>query len=114
MINRVCSTGNVTSEQKLRNIQTGETITRSYNIKTVCTSHPEMRLHAAYVGDIKVVGKADPLIFAADVVTNSLWRHLSRLSADADLNDVTSVEGWPLRDITFTEPRPGASSFDQW
>lgn len=58
-------------------------------------------LDSRFLGEISVVGKNDPIVFAADVVANSLWRHLRALPDKADLNGPTSVEGWPLGDLVW-------------
>lgn len=54
------------------------------------------RLDSRFLGRIFVVGKDDPLVFAVDVVANSLWRHLSTLPPTADLNAGESVAKWPI------------------
>lgn len=58
-------------------------------------------LDTRYVGNISVVGKDDALIFATDVVANSLWRHLRTLPPDAPLNSATSVATWPLGELVW-------------
>jgi hypothetical protein len=59
------------------------------------------RLDSQFVGEIAVVGKSSPLVFAADVVANSLWRHLGTLDDAAWLNDAAAVAGWPLGDLVW-------------
>jgi hypothetical protein len=56
------------------------------------------RVDTKFIGGIHVVGKAHPLILAADIVTNHLAHHLRQLPADSPLNAPSSVEGWVLQD----------------
>jgi hypothetical protein len=56
------------------------------------------RVDTKFVGGIHVLGKAHPLVLAADIVTNHLAHHLKKLPADAPLNAPSSVEGWILQD----------------
>ena len=58
-------------------------------------------LDAKHVGDLVVLGKDDPLVFAADVVVNALHHHLSSLSIDAPLNQPSSICGWELADRVY-------------
>jgi hypothetical protein len=58
-------------------------------------------LDSKFLGKITVAGKDDPLVFAADVVANSLWRHLSKLHADAKLNAASSVSGWEAESLVW-------------
>jgi hypothetical protein len=58
-------------------------------------------LDSRFLGEISVVGKDDPLILLADVVANSLWRHLNALPHDAKLNNVSSVAKWPLGELVW-------------
>ena len=53
-------------------------------------------LDTQHLGDLHVVGKADPLILATDIVANSLNYHLRRLPPDAFLNRPSSIAGWEL------------------
>lgn len=55
-----------------------------------------MELDVKNIGDLVVIGKEEPLIFAIDVVTNALHDHLSALSSDAPLNAPSSIAGWRL------------------
>lgn len=66
----------------------------------------DFRLDTQHLGSIDVVGKDDPLIFAVDVVANSLWRHLKTLPPDALLNDGPSVEEWILKDRIWAKNEP--------
>ncbi len=56
------------------------------------------RLDTKFIGGIHVVGKAHPLILAADMVTNYLAHHLKQLPTDAPLNAPSSIASWALRD----------------
>jgi hypothetical protein len=58
-------------------------------------------LDSRFLGEISVVGKLDPLVFAVDVVANSLWRHLGTLPESADLNGPMSVADWSLGDLVW-------------
>lgn len=71
---------------------------------------------ASHLGKIVVAGKSDPLIFAADVVANSLWRHLKQLPRANPLNSLSSIAGWRLEPNTFCDRRPNAplSTLDQF
>jgi hypothetical protein len=60
-------------------------------------------LDSRFLGKISVVGKDDPLVFAVDVVANSLWRHLGTLQCDANLNDGPSVADWPLGELVWSK-----------
>ncbi len=54
------------------------------------------RVDTKFIGGIHVIGKAHPLVLAADIVTNYLAHHLGKLPADAPLHAPSSVEGWVL------------------
>jgi hypothetical protein len=60
--------------------------------------NPPFPLDVTHLGQLMVVGKDDPLVFAADVVANALNNHLSDIPSDAPLNAPSSIEGWILRD----------------
>jgi hypothetical protein len=60
--------------------------------------NPPFPLDVAHLGQLIVVGKDDPLVFAADVVANALNNHLSDLKPEAPLNAPSSIEGWILSD----------------
>lgn len=53
-------------------------------------------LDARHIGELTVLGKDDPLIFAADVVANALFYHLSSLQFDEPLNHPGSIKNWVL------------------
>ena len=72
----------------------------------------DFELDTRRLGQIDVIGKRDPLVFAADVVANGLWRHLKSLDVDAALNATTSLEGWSLGDRVWGAGR--ASSLDRF
>lgn len=97
-------------EVKARNLETGEDEVRAIELRT----HTDFPLDAIHVRKVVVAGKTDPLVFAADVTANSLWRHLKTLPVDAPLNAASSLAGWPLEPITFCDRRPDAppSSLD--
>jgi len=88
----------------VRNISTGETVIKTLNV-SIETEQP---IQDTLVRDIQIRGKEDPLIFAVDVVANSLWRHLSSLPSDAHLNVFESVKGWDLEHFTMIDRRPSA------
>lgn len=54
------------------------------------------RVDTEFLGDLHVVGKAHPLVLAADIVTNSLHHHLRQLPPDAPLHAPSSIAGWRL------------------
>lgn len=56
------------------------------------------RLDTRFIGGIHVIGKAHPLILAADIVTNYLAYHLKQLPSNAPLNAPSSIAGWVLED----------------
>ena len=58
-------------------------------------------LGTRFLGKLRVVGKKHPLIFAADIVANSLYDHLSSLSPDVDLNHPSSIEEWDLKNRVY-------------
>ena len=64
-------------------------------------AHASFPLDTQHLGDLHVVGKADPLILAADIVTNSLNDHLRRLPSDAFLNRPSSIAGWELESSVY-------------
>src|SRR5262249_18261277 len=70
-----------------RNLQTAQNETRAIKIQ----ANASFRLDTIHLGSIVVAGKSDPLVFAADVVANSLWRHLAKLAPDAPLNDESAL-----------------------
>jgi hypothetical protein len=100
--------GSSTRDVKARNLVTGEDEVRSISF----SAHADFELNTKRVGSIHIVGKADPLIFAVDVVANSVWRHLIALPHDADLNHASSVAGWVLEPITFYDRSGGKSLMD--
>jgi hypothetical protein len=77
----------------------GERVSRDIIIK----AGAPFPLDSRFLGKISVVGKDDPLIFAVDVVANSLWRHLCTLAPDAKLNDGASVASWPVGDLVWAK-----------
>lgn len=63
-----------------------------------------INLNARHLGEVKIIGKNDPLVFATDVVTNSLWRHLDNLPPGTPLNERASVAGWEIPELTWVAP----------
>lgn len=63
--------------------------------------HTDFQIDVTRIGDIRVVGKSDPLILVADMVANGLHRHLKALSSSSSLNAPDSVAGWSLNDRIF-------------
>ncbi len=68
-------------------------------------------MDALHIGKIVVAGKADPLVFAADMAANSLLWHLGEFPADTPLNNSAALTGWVLKPITYTTG-PGMSCVD--
>lgn len=56
------------------------------------------RVDTKFIGGVHVMGKAHPLVLAADIVTNHLAHHLKQLPADTPLNAPSSIEGWVLQE----------------
>jgi hypothetical protein len=56
------------------------------------------RIDTKYLGNVHVVGKDHPLVLAADIVSNHLYRHLGNLPSNAPLNAPTSIAGWRLEE----------------
>lgn len=55
-------------------------------------------LDVTRIGRVTVVGKTDPLVLVADLIANSLHRHLRDLDSQARLNAPDSIEAWPFAD----------------
>jgi hypothetical protein len=62
------------------------------------TATAPFRLDTKYIGGIHVIGKAHPLVLAADIVTNYLAHHLKQLPPNAPLNAPSSIAEWELED----------------
>jgi hypothetical protein len=60
---------------------------------------------------LEVASTTDGRIFAADVVTNSLFRHLRELPSNSHLNVKAATDGWILSDCVFANPMPGPEDF---
>jgi hypothetical protein len=58
-------------------------------------------LDSKHLGGLVVLGKDDPLVFAADVVVNALHHHLGGLPSGAPLNQPSSIEGWELAERVY-------------
>ena len=86
------------------NISKSKHVVKGWDRETNSKTHGEISFQASasfpldtqHLGDLYVAGKADPLILAADIVTNSLNDHLRRLPPDAFLNRPSSIAGWEL------------------
>lgn len=67
---------------------------------TVQMQAPELArsLTPQYLGTLDLADKNDPLLLAADMVANSLFRHLSDLPLEHQLNAPSSISGWALED----------------
>lgn len=113
LIEELRHTGDSVHATEVRDLSKGQSFERSMRLKTEITSHPGQRLNVEYVRGVTKVGKADPLIFAVDVVTNSLWRHLDALEPTADLNDAAALTKWPLAGIVSCLAPAGHSIFDR-
>ena len=66
-------------------------------------------IDVSHIGDIVVVGKDDPMIFAIDIISNALLNHLRALPSHHDLNIASSVSDWDLYDNTFIDRRQNAA-----
>ena len=66
-----------------------------------CEAHASFTLNTRFLGELVVAGKADPLVLAADIVANSLYNHLKRLSPAAPLNNPASIDGWNLEERVY-------------
>lgn len=53
------------------------------------------------IGRLTVDDLVTPLLFAADVILNSLSRHLDTLPPEAPLNAPSSIEGWQLAKLVY-------------
>ena len=53
-------------------------------------------LSTRFLGQLRIAGKSDPLVLAADSLANALYDHLTSLPSDAHLNRPSSIEGWDL------------------
>lgn len=104
MIERTCNISFRRHEVKARNLATGQDEVRAIEMR----AHADFPLDAIRVGRIIVAGKTDPLVFAVDVVANSLWRHLRTLPNAAPLNEASSLAGWSLEPVTTYDRRPDA------
>ena len=72
--------------------------------RTLTFSTDRPGIDVTRVGTITPLGKSNSLVFAADVIANSLLHHLHGLPADASLNNMTSVAGWDLESCVFAPP----------
>lgn len=86
---------------KRRNLGSGETVEHKLAIEI----STDREIPPLKIGELFVLDKEDPLIFAVDVIANSLLRHLRSLSSDALLNMPSSINGWHLEENTFLPNR---------
>ena len=63
--------------------------------------HASFPLDTLFLGELRVVGKTEPLILAADIVANSLYNHLLNLPSDACLNRPSSIKEWDLESRVY-------------
>ena len=100
--------------QETREVSSSQHIVRGWDSETQqrvagtisMRAEADFCLDTRHLGRIDVVGKDDPLVFAVDVVANTLWRHLQTLPSDAPLNHGPSVEGWALVDLVWGKNEP--------
>lgn len=92
IVARISNIGNSTRIVKGWNTETKSQIQSKISTK-IDAPFP---INTQCLGELRVVGKNDPLILAADIVTNSLYDHLLNLSHEAFLNRPSSIEGWDL------------------
>jgi len=59
---------------------------------------PPFRLDTQFFGELCIAGKRHPLVLAADIVANSLLRHLEKLPFTAHLNAPESIRNWELKE----------------
>lgn len=95
------------SMDQTRSISFAQTTVKAFNLNTrkpvtgtitVSVPNSPFELDVKHVGDLVVVGKDDPLVFATDVVVNALNDHLVSLVDAAPLNAPSSVKNWTLED----------------
>ena len=94
---------------KTRNIGKSRHVVRGWNPETRSQvrreisfeTHAPFSLNTRFLGELHVVGKAAPLMLAADIVANSLYYHLQGLASDAFLNRPSSIDGWDLEDRVY-------------
>ena len=89
-----------------RSITYSKTVVKAYDLpaKKPVQGTIEISVKAPFeidvknIGQLKIVGKDDPFVFATDVVTNALYDHLKALGPDKPLNAPVSVNGWAVAD----------------
>lgn len=104
-INEIRNVLDSSSSLKRRNVDTGENEIHTLNIRI----DADREIDTSRIGDVIVADKSDPLIFAIDIISNSLLRHLRALPHDKPLNLASSVTGWILDENTFIDRRPNAA-----
>lgn len=79
----------------------GKTVERKGKI-TLRVNGGAFPLDAVHLGDVRVVGKSDPLVLATDITANALLHHLrTALPPTAYLNRPESIAGWVLEDRVY-------------
>ncbi len=89
---------------RTRNVSDSRSVVKGWDAETQSGVVGEVRsrfrapfpLDTRFLGELRVAGKANPLVLAADMVTNLLYRHLINLPADALLCSQASIAGWKL------------------
>ena len=90
--------------ERTRQIGKSRTTVKGWNLETQSPVRGEIAVHAEapftlhtqFLGELRVAGKKEPLVLAADIVANSLYDHLLDLAPSAPLNSPASIEGWKL------------------
>lgn len=108
-IDNTMAQGYRTVVDRTRNIGKSRRVVKGWNPETKSQVRGEIsfEVHAPFplntrsLGELHVVGKADPLMLAADIVANSLYDHLRGLASDAFLNCRPSIDGWDLEDRVY-------------
>ena len=93
---------------RLRNVSEREVNVRGYDKAKKTPLHAKIKFTAdvpgidvTRVGTITKLGKSSSLVFATDVIVNSLYHHLQRLPVGTSFNIKKTVEGWALADQVF-------------
>ena len=90
----------------MRSISFSQTVVKTYDLTvhqpsqrtiTFKVNDSPFPLDVKHLCELIVVGKDDPLVFAADAVVNALNDHLLSLPADAPVNATSSIQNWTLQ-----------------
>ena len=92
-----------------RNISKSNRVVKGWNLETESPVqgeisvmiHAPFLLDTRFLGELRVVGKMEPFILAADIVANSLYDHLLNLPSDAFLNRPSSIKEWDLESRVY-------------